>query len=94
MLIRKDGINMALGVAPAPVVKPEAGSSSPDMVISQPGFPPECPGGGGDYELITFTVDCGIDILWVLRNLAKMTEDILIVFLNHFHLFNFSFFYF
>lgn len=94
MLIRKDGINMALGVAPAPVVKPEAGSSSPDKMIPQPGFPPECPGGGGAYELIMFTVDCRIDILWVLRNLAKMTEDILIVFLNYFCLLNFSFSYF
>lgn len=63
---------MALGVAPAPVMKPEAGSSSPDTVMPQPGFPPERPRGEGAYELITFTVDCGIDIRWVLRNLAKM----------------------
>lgn len=82
---------MALGVTPAPVMKPEAGSSSPDTMMPHPGFPPEHPEGGGTYELITFTVDCGINIHWVLGNLAKMAEDILIVFLNDFHLSNFSF---
>lgn len=38
---------------------------------------------------MTLTVDSGTDIYWVLRNIAKMSEDILIFFLNDSLLSNF-----
>lgn len=74
---------MAIGVAPALVMKLEAGSTLPDT-SDTPARPPR-PGSAervGSYQLLMFRVDCKIIICWILRSIAKITEDILITFLS------------
>lgn len=83
LLVRKAGISMAIGVAPALVMKQEAGSTLPDTTDTPARLPhPGSTERVGSYQLITFRVDCKIIICWVLRNIAKITEDILITFLS------------
>lgn len=79
LLVRRAGISMAIGVASALMMKLEAGSTLPHTIDTWARLPHPTPTEGvGSYQLITFTVDYKIIICWVLRNIAKITEDILI----------------